>query len=285
MAYVPPPVPAVGSSDSGSGSKFIGVPDDYTTRYGGSAPIPGTVQMRPDINPVMVGPTYETKGPNTTSALAAIASLPPETMARLQIRMARAGLIGSSTQVTVGVADDSTVTAYKELLGIANRYGMSDTDALAMLESDPKSLGRGSASGADLLGGGSGGKQGPTTHTSKSSSTQDFTRMDARGIATDAYRQALGQGRVGKTQVKALEKALDAYAQAHPSVSTTTTTTGTDGNSTSTSTSSGGVDAAAVQQIALQQAQAAPDFAEVQASTTYFNALQSALGATAQVRA
>jgi hypothetical protein len=280
MAYVPPAPPSV-SGDSGSGSKFIGVPDDYTTRYGGSAPIPGTVQMRPDINPVMVGPTYETKGPNTTGALQAIASLPPETMARLQIRMARAGLIGSSTQVTVGVADDSTVTAYKELLGIANRYGMSDTDALAMLESDPKSLGRGGASGSDLLGGGSGG--GPTTHTSKSTQTQDFTRMDARAIAADAYRQALGQGRVVGKQVRALEKALDAYAQAHPSVSTSTTTTGADGNSTTTGTSTGGVDSAAVQQIALQQAQASPDYAEIQASTTYFNALQQALGATANV--
>lgn len=279
MAYVPPDIPALGGTTaSSSGDKYIGVPDDYTTDYGGSAPISGVIQMRPDLYPVKVGPTYETKGPNTTSALAAIASLPPEAMARLQIRMARAGLIGPSTRVAVGVADDTTVGAYKELLGIANRYGMTDVDALALLESKPSAAG--GATGASLAAGGQ--DAGPTTHTSTSTSTQKFTPLDAKSMADQAYQEALGEDATPK-QRRALRAALNAYAGAHPSTSTSTTTTGVDGNSTTSTTSSGGIDAAGVQQLATDQARSAPNYAEVQASTTYFNALQKALGATADV--
>src|SRR5690242_10664995 len=103
--------PPTAAATTGAASKFIGVPDNYITKAGGV--IPGDVQMRPDLNPVYVGPTYETDGPNTTAALQALATLPPETIARLQIRMAKGGLIGSSTRVSVGVLDDTTVSAYK----------------------------------------------------------------------------------------------------------------------------------------------------------------------------
>ena len=269
---------------------FIGVPDDYRTDYRGSNIISGAVQMRPDLYPVQVGPSYETDGPNTASAMAAVASLSPENTARLQIKLAKAGLISKSSVVQVGVFDDVTESAYREVLGIANRYGMSDTDALAMLESQP-SLAAEDLAGAKFGKDGSlkglGRDEGPKYETKGSrtdTTTQKFTRLDAESAADAAFQEALGEDASPK-QIAALRKALNAYAKANPTVSTTDSTYDEDTGRelSSSTTTSGGITAAGAQTIAQNMARSAPQYAEVQAATTYWNALEQALDSTADV--
>jgi len=114
---------------------FIGVPDGYTTPYRGTEIIPGTVQMRPDINPVIVGPSYE------DGTEYAITRLSVEEIARLQGRLAQAGLIGPETRFRIGVADTTTIGAYKRALETANRYGMNVTEAIDMLATTPSAMG------------------------------------------------------------------------------------------------------------------------------------------------
>jgi hypothetical protein len=254
-----------------SGAKlYLGVPDDYSVpanegdffRPGGSQMAPGMDQsLVPSGTPHL--PQYATGQEN------AVLGLSVENIARLQARLATAGLIGPKTKVRVGMADNATMSAYKALLTFANRYAISETDALAMLESNPVINGDGSASGASSA---------PTTSTSTNTSTTNLTSLDAEQIANTAYQDALGANAAPKQQ-KALQAALQAYAGAHPNISKTTSTRDpTTGNTDSSTTSSGGVDAGGLAQVAQNQAMAAPDYAEVQAATTYFNALVNSLG-------
>lgn len=131
----------------------------------------------------------------------------------------------------------------------------------------------GSGSAAGLAGG-------TTTHTEKN--VAQFDDLDARAAADEAWTSLYGKAATGK-QAKALKAALNAYAQNHPSISTTTTTGAGTPNSTSSTTTKGGISSPGVQQIAEDQVKAAPGYGEYQAATTYFNALQQALGATANV--
>lgn len=48
-----------------------------------------------------------------------------------QMRMNQAGLLGN--EFTLGVADNSTLSAYREVLGVANREGISDSEAIQLI--------------------------------------------------------------------------------------------------------------------------------------------------------
>ncbi len=127
-------------------------------------------------------------------------------------------------------------------------------------------------------------QDGPRTTTSTDLAYQEVDDLDARALADDAYQQALGQA-ADATQAAALKAALDAYAREHPQVTTRTITRDAEGNESSTSSQSGGMTGATAQQIAEDQAEAAPTFAEFQSAAFFFPLLQQALGATADVDA
>jgi hypothetical protein len=121
----------------------------------------------------------------------------------------------------------------------------------------------GAASGAG------GGGDGPKTQTSTSVNLTD--PKTAKGLINNAMTQALGRAAT-EEEIAEFVDALHAQQYANPQ--TSTSTYNADGSQVST-TSSGGVDAG---QIALEAAQSEDDYAEVQAGTTYFNALMSMVG-------
>ena len=52
-------------------------------------------------------------------------------IAQWQMKMNQAGLLGN--EFTMGVADNSTLSAYREVLGVANREGISDSEAVSLI--------------------------------------------------------------------------------------------------------------------------------------------------------
>lgn len=66
-----------------------------------------------------------------------LAGMSPESIARLQQSMVAAGLIGAHSVIRTGIADPTTVAAYKTLLGFANQNGTDANTAMATLLSSP----------------------------------------------------------------------------------------------------------------------------------------------------
>lgn len=130
--------------------------------------------------------------------------------------------------------------------------------------------------------GGNGAGTGPSTTHQTDTSVQHFDDLDARAAADEAWTGLYGKAATGK-QAAALKAALNAYAKAHPSVASATRTDDGKGNTTSKTSTSGGISGAGAQQIAEDQVKGSSGYGEYQAATTYFNALQQALGATADV--
>ena len=284
-----PDYPGAGATTSGgdtAGSRsMIGVPKDYP------GPAPNYADFFRPGGHIDTGGMIAPSGaylhpPQYASGeeLSRLTALSAEDLARLQGAMAQAGLIGPKTKFRAGVVDSTTRTAYKKLLTVANQNGTSDIDALKYLRNNPESVGEDAAEGrfGTVNAGGGSAAASPQyeTHGKRvDKSVTNVTDLDAEQIANQAYQQALGSN-AGPKQKRALRAALRAYAEAHPQISTTRSTYDPDtGRELSSSTSTrGGVDAAGLSQIAEDQAQAAPDYGEVQAATTYFNALASALG-------
>ena len=123
---------------------------------------------------------------------------------------------------------------------------------------------------------------GSQTLTSTQTSRVEIDDLDARAVAEDAYAALLGR-RPNKREMSGLRAALQAYADAHPSISKSTMTEDASGNRTTSTTTSGGLSGQGMTLIGEDQVRAEPGYAEYQAATTYFNALQQALGATADV--
>jgi len=65
-----------------------------------------------------------------------IANFKPEEIAEIQQRMNKAGVLGKKYRI--GLADDETISAFKEVLGQANRTGTNWTSALGSLVSTPR---------------------------------------------------------------------------------------------------------------------------------------------------
>jgi hypothetical protein len=125
---------------------------------------------------------------------------------------------------------------------------------------------------------GAGGRNGPKTTTSKSTSYNIPTKEDVAGMVTSVFKGALGRA-PSDGELSRYTSMLIGNAKKNPSITTTTQTTDVNGNTTSKSTSSGGYSSQAAEWDAMQRAQADPEYGAYQAATTYFNALVSALGA------
>ena len=203
----------------------------------------------------------------TITSSVGVQSMPPEQLAVLQEQLQRGGYY-PSTYKPSGMLDDDTVNALLDLKNTAARSGMSDMDALTQ-----------SVRMIDESGDG-----GTSTDVRTSRSFQDYSRLDAEAVAENAFQAALGEDPSPK-QIGALRKALNEYAKANPSTSTTTTTYKPGGDSSSVSTERAGMDAEAAAEIGEDFARSQPNYGEVQATTTYFNALLQALGPTTDVPA
>ncbi len=98
--------------------------------------------------------------------------------------------------------------------------------------------------------------------------------------AQNAFQQAIGRAPTG-TELTSFTNAFNAIAAQNPSV--TTTSIDTKGNPTSTQYNY--AERSAAYQTATEQAAAQnPDYASYQAATTYWGALQQALGSIGDVR-
>ena len=129
--------------------------------------------------------------------------------------------------------------------------------------------------------------------STKNVKTVKYSINQVEGIATAAFQQALGR-KPTDAELNQFLASLNAYAKAHPEVTTGTDYTGlttkekykslstklkdvgsyTTGSKTSTGTTSGGVD---VSNYATQFAQGLQGYGNYQKSTTYFDAMLSAL--------
>jgi hypothetical protein len=159
----------------------------------------------------------------------------------------------------------------KAVAGAANarRYGGKDITPYEWLE-----LWHGSGVS------GAGGE--PSKSTDVTKTYQEIDDLDARAAAEDAWSQLMGKAPKGK-EVEAVHAMLNAYAQAHPTINRVTTRDDGEGNLDRTVRTSGGMSAAGASQLVEDEVKSRPGYGEYQAATTYFNALQQALGATADV--
>lgn len=138
-----------GSPTAGS---FIGVPDGYSV-----APSLGD-WFRPEQQ--IIGPQGQLLGaadrqPQYPDGYEdRLFDMTPEEIARLQAKLASAGLIGASTKFRVGIVtgtSDPTYSAFKKALGTANRYGVNVDDAVNFLAANPEV--RGDGTPVDATGG------------------------------------------------------------------------------------------------------------------------------------
>jgi hypothetical protein len=257
-----PPVAAA----TQTGPSFIGVPDGYFYDSGvrtmprGAAGGPRSADSI-DRNPVRL-PQY------TSGSEVGLTFRSVEDVARWQAALAKVGLIGSNTRVTVGVADEATLAAYREVLAVANRYGITDEAALTRLLESPQTVGGKPVEEEQ------GDVARTTTSTSKQFAVTD--RASARSILNRATSDLLGRAATGAEE-RAFFTALHAEEEDDPTVTTTTSTTDPDGNTDSTTrTDFSDVDP---QEEAFDYAQADPGYGAYQAAATYFPLLMDAVSA------
>lgn len=122
---------------------------------------------------------------------------------------------------------------------------------------------------ADLGGSDGPGSQGPSTSVSKS--VVQYSAQQVKGLANQAFQQAIGR-EASADELTKFMNALNSAEKANPS----TTVTKSNG-STSKSTTTGGVDG---QQFAKDAARNNPEYAPYQQATTYFDAMLGALNGT-----
>lgn len=124
---------------------------------------------------------------------------------------------------------------------------------------------------------------GPTSKTTKTTSINLSNTQDVQALTTQVLTQALGRAPTSK-EVAQYKSTLNAAEKANPQVTTTVSQltpnmdTGAVDIGDQSQTTSGGLDAAAEQQMVLNNAQQSPEFAKYQAGTTYFNALMQMIG-------
>lgn len=121
--FTPPPPPPAPPAES-KGPSPLGVPENYTVP-GGRSPVPirgfgapSTYQLPPQTPRYFEGHEFIP------------ASFSPEKIAMLQREMATAGLIGPKTKFRVGLWDEPTRNAYKNLLEYANSAGLDERAAI-----------------------------------------------------------------------------------------------------------------------------------------------------------
>ena len=261
------PPPSGNSSSSSSGrNKYLGVPDNYTTtQYGGIDEFhqgdPRDPLLYRDNRTVL--PRYDTGSEYD------IYSLSVENLARLQAGMAAAGLISSTAKIHMGVADDTTLNAYKNLLEFSNRYGVDFQTGLGMLTDS-------AAATKKML-----GAQPKQTSTSTSTSVNLTDPQTAHAILRKTITDELGRAPTASEYQSFLSQ-LNGEEKANPSVSTTTSTYDPNTGHTTSSTTSGGTTAPSPEVFADNLAHSGSLGVErntKMAGVDYYNAAMAALGA------
>lgn len=136
----PPPPPSKASERSP-----LGVPDDYMASSP-RRPAPFASRLGPKTyQPPPRPPRYFAGDELIPAALA------PERVAAMQRALATAGLIGPKTKFRVGVWDDTTRNAYRNLLEFANVYGIDEAEALRRYASSEETDPSGDAERAPLV--------------------------------------------------------------------------------------------------------------------------------------
>jgi len=120
---------------------------------------------------------------------------------------------------------------------------------------------------------------GPQFKTTTATNTNLTDPATARAIATQLFQQLLGRD-PGKGDISSFASALAQSEIQNPSQTTTTTQYDkTTGDATNTSSVNvGGMTDQGRAQLAQDQIKKKPEYANVQAATTYMNALQQAVG-------
>lgn len=164
MAIVIPPPPP--PPEKAATKAPLGVPEGYTVPGPKTADVLGVSVRVPGTQ--MVQPRYRS-GDEFTPA-----RLPPDRIAAAQRALLSAGLIGPKTKFRVGVWDEPTRSAYKNLLEFANTYGYTEDQALEVYAQSPEVNASG-ITGADL----------PAVKLTH--------RDDVRGVADTVARAVLGR--------------------------------------------------------------------------------------------
>lgn len=145
-------------------------------------------------------------------------------------------------------------------------------DVLDLYKNEMQKAGTFGGSGS----GGSGG--GPSTVTQKTRSVSTITNGDGWSVLQNTLSRMLGRD-PSDSEVRDFVGRMNHLAAKHPTITTSTTTGVGTGSQSTTSHTKAGFDQNDILQNAYYDAQANPDYAEVQSATTYFNSALSALGA------
>lgn len=281
------PVPSVGGSGNTTGSKYIGVADDYVR--------PGKTTYEHPANPMRRVAPGVIRGQHVTATVAKrpqynqawldaqLAGMSPEDVWMYQQKMARAGFIGPKTRVRRGIWDDTTRNAFKNLVEMANIY-TTDIDSALALASQDGGLG-------GLINPLTGEEYDPEGGGSKAEERKPFTgkktRKDTSVDLTDpqqarvrlrrALREELGRA-PSNAEIAQVVGALNAAEQKNPRVSTTVAEYKEDELVGTSTQSSGGVDAEAFLDEQLRSGQFGKERASFMRDTDYYDAAMSVLG-------
>lgn len=129
------------------------------------------------------------------------------------------------------------------------------------------------------IAGGFGAPNVPKTTTNRSTQIVLPDKSDAQASVSTLFQESLGRAPTDDEMDRYVSMMMASYKK-NPATTTTTTTTDKTGNSTSKSTTTGQYNPA---EDLKNKAQADPEWGAYQAATTYFNAMQSALAAPAQL--
>lgn len=136
---IPPPPPP---PDKAKSRKPLGVPEGYTAE-----------RVEYVDNPDQFGPgeplaiTRQAQPRYFDGAEFVPARLGPEKIARIQSVLAQVGLIGPKTAFRLGVWDETSRNAYKNLLEFANSYGVDESEALDLYSQSVAVRGDGATAG------------------------------------------------------------------------------------------------------------------------------------------
>lgn len=147
--------------------------------------------------------------------------LPPETISQIQMAMKTAGLLSKDAGIVTGTVDNTTLGAWRELLGISNRQGMNPFAVLQQAAQNAQSQ--------QAL---------RRSATSTSTSVNLTDPVTAHAIARNAIAQATGRAPT-EDEYQSFLSSLNGMEQANPSVTSSTTTYDPNGDTHTTSTNSG----------------------------------------------
>lgn len=169
---------------------------------------------------------------------------------------------------TLGLMDKNALLATDEQLeGMWAGYAQRSADYLSI----GRTLTPWDLINSDLAVRNNGGLAG--TKTTKSTATNLTSLADAGAIFQQAAQQLLGRDPTAK-EIAAFQGNLNAQERQNPTTTTTTTTTNAQGEATTqNSTSTGGISSAGASKIAQDALKNNPEYAQVQAATTYHNAM------------